>query len=315
MQFPLKTIRGRHYDVIGFGTNAVDFLIEVPEYPRFNSKIELNQYTQAAGGEVATTMVGLQRLGLRTTYVGRFGDDPAGAFGLKSLVDEGVDVKHAERVAGARTQIAFILIDARNGERTVIWKRDEKLWFSENDAPVSEVSTASVLHLTPHDPKASVAMAREAKKSGTIVSIDADNVFDGIEELLPLVDILIVSAEFPAKIFSIDDHRIALPEMASRYGCAVCGVTLGAAGSLLYSEGNFVETPGFPVPGGCHDTTGAGDAFRVGVIYGLLKDRSIEESAIYANGVAALKCRAVGARKSLPAESELLEFVKARSEH
>src|SRR5689334_13602955 len=224
MKFPFQTIARREFDVVGFGTNAVDFLIEVPGYPLFNSKVELNQYTQAAGGEVASTMVGLRRLGLKTSYVGRFGDDPAGAFGQKSLTDEGVNIDHTERIEGARTQIAFIVIDARNGVRTVIWKRDEKLRDNEHDAPTDLVHRASVLHLTPHDSQAAIAMAAEATRSGTIVSIDVDNVFDGIEELLPMVDILIASAEFPGRLLGIDDHRHVLPEMAARYGCGICGV-------------------------------------------------------------------------------------------
>ena len=60
MQFPLKVAAEREFDVIGFGTNAVDFLIRVPEYPAFNTKTELIEYVQAAGGEVATTMVGVK---------------------------------------------------------------------------------------------------------------------------------------------------------------------------------------------------------------------------------------------------------------
>jgi sulfofructose kinase len=313
MQFPFPLARDRELDCVGFGTNAVDYLIEVPEYPAFNSKIELNQYTQAAGGEVATTMVGLQRLGLMTAYVGRFGDDSAGAFGLMSLTDEGVIVDHAERITGANTQIAFIVIDARNGERTVIWKRDAKLRYAESEAPIHLVARASVLHLTPHDAKAATAMARAARDSGTIVSIDVDNIFDGIENLLPLVDILIASAEFPTRLLGTTDHRKALPEMASRYGCKIAGVTLGAAGSLLHADGRFIETAGYEVPGGCKDTTGAGDAYRVGIIYGLVKGSSIEAAAQFANAVAALKCRSVGARTALPKESELLDFVsKAR---
>src|SRR4029078_1266283 len=80
MQFPFQLSTNRDFDCIGFGTNAVDYLIEVPEYPAFNSKVELNRYIQAAGGEVASTMVGLRRLGLNTAYIGRFGTDPAGDF-------------------------------------------------------------------------------------------------------------------------------------------------------------------------------------------------------------------------------------------
>ena len=90
MQFPFQLPENREFDVVGFGTNAVDYLIQVPEYPVFNSKVELTDYVQAAGGEVATTMVGLQRLGMKTSYVGRFGSDTAGDFGIQTLRDEGV---------------------------------------------------------------------------------------------------------------------------------------------------------------------------------------------------------------------------------
>ena len=125
MHFPFTLKKDTDFDVVGFGTNAVDFLIQVPHYPDFNSKVELDDYVQAAGGEVATSMAGLQRLGLRTSYIGRFGNDHAGEIGIESLVREGVDMQYAETIDGARTQIAFIVIDERNGERTVIWKRDE----------------------------------------------------------------------------------------------------------------------------------------------------------------------------------------------
>src|SRR5688500_6002038 len=139
MNFPITLPGGREFDVAGFGTNAVDFLIRVPAYPSFNSKIELTDYVQAAGGEIATTMVGLQRLGLSTCYAGRFGDDTAGEFGLESLRSEGVDTTFAEVVPEVQTQIAFIVIDERNGERTVIWKRDLRLSYTAEEAPTDIV--------------------------------------------------------------------------------------------------------------------------------------------------------------------------------
>ncbi len=115
MKFPFDLPKNKLFDVVGFGTNAVDFLIRVPAYPPYTSKIELSDYVQAAGGEIATTMVGLRRLGLKTAYVGRFGDDREGDFGLRTLRDEAVDIRFAEQIAGAKTQIAFIVIDERNG--------------------------------------------------------------------------------------------------------------------------------------------------------------------------------------------------------
>lgn len=310
MRFPINVPPSARFDAVGFGTNAVDHLISVPSYPDFGSKIELTEHVQAAGGEVATTMAGLARLGLKTAYVGRFGDDAAGKIGIDSLTSEGVDVSYCEQVRGGQTQTAFIVIDVRSGERTVIWKRDPRLFYSEAQVPVEIAGCGRVLHLTPHDTRACIRLAMAARENGVPVSIDIDKSFDGVEELLPLVDILISSAEFPGEFLGISDLRMALGELASRFGCAVVGATLGEKGSILLLDGSFVETPGFAVPGGCRDTTGAGDSFRVGLIYGLLKGESVEESARMANAVAALKCRAVGARTSLPIETELYKMLR-----
>lgn len=305
MHFPFTLKKDTDFDVVGFGTNAVDFLIQVPHYPDFNSKVELDDYVQAAGGEVATSMAGLQRLGLRTSYIGRFGNDHAGEIGIESLVREGVDMQYAETIDGARTQIAFIVIDERNGERTVIWKRDEKLHYTEDEVPLAAVANTKVLHFTPHDARACLRLAEEARSLGTIISIDVDNVFEDVEELLGRVDIIIASSDFPAKLFGPLEERAALRELQRRFGAAVVGITLGENGSLLLCDDRFIETPGFAVPGGCKDTTGAGDSFRVGLLYGMIRGESIEESARIANAVAALKCRAVGARTALPHPDEV----------
>jgi len=311
MNFPFQLQRGREFDVVGFGTNAVDFLIRVPAYPAFNSKVELTDYIQAAGGEIATSMVSLQRLGLKTCYVGRFGDDASGDFGIQTLRDEGVDVSLSEQITGATTQIAFILIDVSNGERTVIWKRDSKLAFRPDEAPVNLMAGTSAVHITPHDTQACIVLAREAKKHGTILSMDLDNLFDGIEELLPMMDITITSADLPKRLFGIDNKRDSLKAMRGKYGASIVGITLGEDGSMLLCGDEFIETPGFAVPNGCKDTTGAGDSFRAGLLYGLIKGRSVSESARMANAVAALKCRDIGARTALPTYAELQALLAA----
>lgn len=310
MQFPFRLDPDKDFDCVGFGTNAVDFLIRVPHYPAFNSKVELTAYTQAAGGEIATTVAGLRRLGLKTAYVGRFGDDNAGEIGRRSLIDEGVDLSFAETIADTRTQIAFIIIDEQTGERTVIWEREANLAYSKDEAPLEIAKRGKVLHFTPHDTGACLEMAIAAKSSGAVVSSDIDNLFDGIEDLLSHIDILVASSEFPERLTGIGDQREALIAIHEQYGCAVTGVTLGENGSLLYCDGEFIETAGFEVPGGCKDTTGAGDSFRVGLLYGLLQGLSVEGSARAANAVAALKCRAIGARTSLPNAAELDSFLK-----
>src|SRR5205085_10990569 len=117
LRFPFEPPPAREFDAVGFGLNAVDHLVVVPRYPDFDTKTRLVAHERGAGGQTASTLAGLQRLGLRTAYAGRFGSDDAGRFGFESLRAEGVDTSRAEVVEGARNQIAFILIDARTGER------------------------------------------------------------------------------------------------------------------------------------------------------------------------------------------------------
>ena len=308
MNFPFKISADKKFDAVGFGTNAVDYLIVVPQYPAFNSKIELTNYKESAGGEIASTLAGLQRLKMKTAYVGRFGSDSAGSLGLQSLRDEGVDVSRAEQIAGAMTQIGFIIIDEQTGERTVLWKRDSTLAYSPGEVPLELAGEAKIFHATTHDAQACAEFARQAKAGGAIISIDIDNLFDGAAEMIPLVDIFISSGELPAKLVGITDEKESLKEIKQRFGCPIVGMTLGERGSLLLCGETFIETKGYKVPGGCQDTTGAGDAFRVGLLYGLLKNESVETALKMANAVAALKCRQIGARTALPTEAELLSF-------
>ena len=310
MKFPFKLSQKKEFDAIGFGLNAVDHLIVVPEYPAFDTKVRLHEHVQAAGGQTASAMAALSRLGMRTAYAGRFGSDEAGQFGFATLQAEGVNTDFAEVVAGARNQIAFIIIDEPSGERTVIWDRDERLAYSADEAPVALAARGRVLHLDAHDPPACVPLALEARRAGVIVSADIDNIYAGLPELLPLIDVLISSKEFPHRLTGIADERTSLVEIKARYGCALVGMTLGKRGALVYHEGTFVESPAFAVPGGCRDTTGAGDSFHAGFIYGLLRGEEIEASLRLANATASLKCRALGARTSLPTETELTEFLK-----
>ncbi len=312
MRFPFILAEDKQFDAVGFGLNAVDHLIVVPEYPAFDTKTRFLEHKQTAGGQTASAMVALQRLGLKTAYAGRFGSDAEGQFGFQALQEEGVDMEFAEVIEGARNQLAFIIVDARNGERTIIWDRDDRVSYSADEAPVALAARGRVLHLDAHDPPAGVRMAQAARAEGTIVSADIDNIYDGLPELLPLIDILITSAEFPHRLTGIADERASLVELKARYGCAIVGLTKGARGAVVFCGGQFLESPACAVPQGCRDTTGAGDAFHGGFLYGLLTGEDIETSLQLGNAVAALKCRDLGARTALPSENELTKFLEIK---
>ncbi|MCA1815030.1 MAG: PfkB family carbohydrate kinase [Acidobacteria bacterium] len=311
MRFPFDIPPAREFDAVGFGLNAVDHLVVVEEYPAFDTKTRFLEHATGAGGQTASAMVALRRLGWRTAYAGRFGSDAEGRFGLQTLIDAGVEVSRAQVVAGARTQTAYIVIEGRTGERTIIWDRDERLAYRADEAPADFAARGRVLHLDAHDPLACAALAREARAAGTVVSADVDNVYPGLEELLPLIDVLVSSAEFPRRLTGIADERAALVEVKSRLRSeSVVGMTLGARGAVLFHEGRYVESPALPVPGACRDTTGAGDAFHAGLLHAMLSGASIEDSLRAGCAVAALNCRRLGARAGLPTREELAKFVE-----
>lgn len=313
MRFPFqnssaKQFPAKDFDVVGFGENSIDYLIVAPHYPEFNTKLRYAEHVKTAGGQIASALIGLQRLGLQTAYAGRFGADEGGRFGIESLANEGVNIDFAEVIEGAQTQTAFIIIDAQSGERTILWNRAERLIYAAHEAPTELARRGRILHLDANNPAASIAMAQAAKESGVIVSADLDHIFDGIENLLPLVDILITNEAFPRELTGITDTRASLATIKSRYGCALACATLGARGAIICCEDQFMETTAFQVPGGCVDTTGAGDAFHAGFLYGLLQDEEIETSLKLGCAVAALKCRNLGARAGLPTRIELENF-------
>ena len=310
MRLPFDLPAKKDFDVVGFGLNAVDHLIVVPEYPAFDTKTRFTEYERSAGGQTASAMVALQRLGLKTAYAGRFGSDDDGRFGLLSLEYEGVNLDDAQTIEGADNQVAFIMIDSRSGERTIIWDRDERLSYRPDEVPVELATRGRVLHLDAHDPPACAVMARTAREAGAIITADIDNVYEGLPALLPLIDVLITSSAFPYRLTGISDERVALVELQAQYGCAIVGATLGTRGAVVYCEGEFIESPAFEIPGGCRDTTGAGDAFHAGFIYGLLRGDELEECMKLGNAVAALKCRVLGARSALPTAGELKEFLQ-----
>src|SRR6202521_2102745 len=147
MRLPVSIQQKKEFDAVGFGLNAVDHLIVVPEYPAFDTKVRFTEYEKSAGGQTASAMVALQRLGLKTAYAGRFGSDEDGRFGLRAIEYEGVNLDFAEVIDGADNQVAFIIIDSRSGERTIIWDRDERLSYRRDEAPLNLATRGRILHV------------------------------------------------------------------------------------------------------------------------------------------------------------------------
>ena len=298
---------GSHrFDVAGFGLNSIDLLAVVAEYPASNSKQRLQRFMHMAGGQIGTALTACAKLGLATTYVGSFGSDPLGVMSRESLLEAGVDLSGSRTVEGATNQFAIILVDARSGERTVLWDRHPALTFELQNIPRDAVTSGRMLIVDCHETAGATVAARYARDAGVPTVIDVEKVRPGIGELLQQIDVLIAAEDFPSELTGYEDLGRALEAMAAEYPSArlVCA-TLGDKGSLARCNGREIRTPAFQVD--CVDSTGAGDAFRGGFVAGclLMPDADVEDVLAYANAVAALNCRALGARGGLPTAGEV----------
>ena len=129
MRFNLSLRKNKPFDVVGLGLNSIDFLSLVPEFPASNSKMEILRFATSGGGQVATAMVALSRWGVKTKYIGKVGSDEFGRLSLESIRQEGVDISSVTTEPDTPNQLGMIIVEAVSGDRTILWKRDDRLMY------------------------------------------------------------------------------------------------------------------------------------------------------------------------------------------
>jgi sulfofructose kinase len=308
-RFDLQFAGEKPFDVVGFGTNSVDHLCIVPEYPQIGSKTEILHYEKLPGGQVATAIIFLSRMGLKTKYIGKVGGDELGQFSLGSFKPESVDTSSVVIEQNSQNQNAVIIIDKKSGERTVLSRREGQLDFREQELVKEEICAGRILHLDGYDAAGSLKAALWCRQHRIPVSIDLDKVVENCNELIQNVDFLIVSSNFPEEFTGISDPRESLRQLCNSCDAFVA-VTLGAEGAMTWIGDHCVTFPGMKV--NPVDTTGSGDIFHGAFIYGLLHNWSIIEIMHFANTAAGLSCQYLGAREGIRPLSEILSRLNQR---
>jgi sulfofructose kinase len=299
------------FDVVGFGFNTHDHVCVLGHPPSTDSKQRLHGYAQMPGGQVPTALVALQRWGLRTAYVGPFGDDPGGHAQRLALAAEGIDLSACRERCGIASQTSIVLVDAVTGARTVLWTRPEALALRADELDGAVLAAGRALLLDADGIDTAIVAATSARRAGALVVLDVDEPRPRTDALLALTDVVIASERFARQHAGRDDLRTALRAVAAR-GPAVAVATLGAGGALACLDGKTIFVPAFRLP--VVDTTSAGDLFHAGCLYGLLQGWATEDALRFASAAAALACGTLGGRTSVPALGAVLALTKTASE-
>jgi sulfofructose kinase len=294
-------------DIAGVGLNATDTIIRLPHFPAFNSKVEFRSSEVLPGGQVASAMVACSAWGLKARYVGKVGDDSFASLQRSEMDRSGVE-SHWIVGPHCQSQSSFILVDERNGERTVLWKRDPRLELLPGEIRREWVVRSRFLHVDGHDCAGAAAAARWAREASIPVSADLDNLHPGVEALLENVDYLISSREFPARLTGERDLLISLPLLSKRFGCQISGATLGEDGVLAWDGARFHYSPAFAITP--VDTTGAGDIFHAGFAYAKIQGWDLGRALEFSCAAAGLACTAPGARGGIASLTCIEELIR-----
>lgn len=297
------------WDVIGVGVNSVDNVLVLPEsLPSLgvSTKIRLRAQSVRCGGQTATTLGACAALGLKTKYVGTVGRDESGRRVREGLSRRGVNVTHLiER--DAATQTATILVSPENGTRVVLSDRNAHVSMRAEDVPSELLSAARVVHVDDANVAAAIEAAAAARAAGVPVTSDIDHLSERTEELVEMVTYPIFAEEVPQSLTGIPDPEGALRELRRRHPGVLC-VTLGERGAMALEGDTLRYQPAFPVE--VRDTTGAGDVFRGGFIYGLLRGWSVARTLEFAAAGAAVSCTRIGALDGVPTLEDVERMLK-----
>lgn len=300
-----KKIRER-VDALGLGIVPLDYLIAIPTLPDPGGKVDAHTLTIQGGGPIPNAMVALSRLGLKTAVIGSVGNDDIGKKTINELQKEKVStdcliVRHDQRPSDS----AYGFIEDGTGRRTIVLCRKQQVL--PKDIGPETLPLTRLVHLDGRDLPACIKLAKWARKIGAIVTFDIGSIRNDVSPIFKLVDHLIVSDDYArgfTKKRSIKQMIKALKEYCS--GTII--VSMGTAGSIGWEAGRFFEQKAFKVK--TVDTTGAGDSFHAGYIYGLLKQLPMQERMHLGSAVAALKVQKPGARNGNPTLRQLNQFLK-----
>lgn len=308
----------KKWDVFVFGDINVDLLVpNVKRLPPGGEEWEVPTMETATGGGAALFALGLARLGMKPVFLGRVGDDLYGDYLRKYMEETGVDTSLLETGQNAKTGISISFTDDR--DRSFLTFRGDCKTPAIGDVSMEQVSQAGHIHLTGYVESVNheeyLAFLQRLRRE-TDVTVSFDTGWDStrewsprIYELFPYLDVLLMNETESLHYSRKASVSEAALDFASR-GCLAV-VKMGKRGSLCCRDGRIWSREGFSVT--AVDTTGAGDSFNAGFVYGFLKGMEPEAALELGNGCGALSCTGFGGNAMFPTQERLRAFIEAQS--
>jgi len=294
--------------IVGIGACVMDTLIQVPRYPKEDTKMRALFSRQAGGGPAATGLVAAAKLGEDTAYIGVLSADSAGDFLCGDFEKYGVATDLIDRKEGYRSFTSVIWLGQESASRTCVFDKGNLPPLALDDDKRQAIAEADILMVDGNEMEAAVEAATLARANGTRVLYDCGGLYAQVERLLSLTDIMIPSEEFAMGHSGCHNAQAAAKWLFDTYRPAVVVVTQGKRGGLLYDGEKMVTYPIYPA--NVVDSNGSGDVFHGAFAAGLCKGFDFEKCCHFASAVSAIKCTGIGARESVPDFKTVTNYMK-----
>jgi ribokinase len=295
------------FDVVGFGALNLDKLYKVNMIAKEEEEGAVLDFKESAGGSAANTVVGLSRLELKTGFIGKVAADREGNFLLDGFRKEGVNVNGITVSEKGRSGTVMGYIDPK-GDRALYVDPGVNDQIDFNDINLDYVSNTKFLHLSSfvgEKPFKAQKLLIE-QLSSVKISFDPGAIYarKGLAAMKPMIrrSYVMFPNKIEVKLLTGQDYREGA-ETFIKLGADLVAVKLGKRGCYVTDgkESHLIE----PYNVEAVDTTGAGDAFCAGFLYGLIKQKDLYECGRLGNFVASRCISKMGARTGLPKLEDL----------
>jgi sulfofructose kinase len=294
--------------VLGVGLSTVDLIGKVKGFPEPDKLSFMSEFDIQIGGPVSNAITALSRLGVETKWIGKVGNDDFGRLILKGMEMENINIKDVAIDEKMPSPLSFIIV-TESGERSIIFYPGCSNAMGR-EIPREIIQNASIIHLDGTFVDAAFQVASMARELGVKVSLDAGFTFPALEDLLKMTDIFIPNYDMAKDLAKEEDVNVCLKKIWDM-GPSLVVITKGGEGSWGYEGGQILKQDAIKVK--AVDTTGCGDAFHGGFLYGELRGWELQRKLLFASAYASVKATSLGGRKGLPTMKGMELFIKERN--
>lgn len=311
----------RDPEVLVYGDINIDVLVFTDVIPKGDVSLLAKNIRITCGGVGSNLSSALTKLGIKTSLIGAVGKDVLGTLALKRLKKKGIDVSLVQTLKNVPTGLMIIFINSQ-GIRSIIGYRGANAEVQINEKCLTTLDYVKHLHVSGYTflnkdgGQGSLKLLIKAKKNRITTSVDLEGIAlhksSLASKIAGLTDYVMLNKEELLHLTnskSLSDEAIALAFKMIKP--KILAIKLGKDGSLIVTKNKKINVKPFKVK--VIDSTGAGDGFNAGFLYGMLKGLTIEESAILGNALGAYVCSGLGAQHHPSIKQLLRKFPQLKS--